>query len=301
MTYYNDSLENYPNYDLDNENEEDEDNEEEKNEDNKEEKGVDEIIEVKKKDQKSIEQIENNISTQKEEKTDKKKEEEKNIKVNNKNDKNDDDKTSFCHIIFHKGEDIDISQRTIFQCYEEINNRNYLIFKKRIKIKILLLFEEQFLYFLKDRRIISIFDLNKLFDYKVEKKNKYYLFSLIFLRDDNLFERNTKELLFEENEGEKFEDYLIKILEKIEATFLEEIFDLNEEDEEDEKKEEEEENDDQEAEKKEEEIKNNENKIIEKKRNKKEENKIIKKQFNKFNIKGDDFSKLSSSREIWNK
>jgi hypothetical protein len=317
MNYYNDSLENDPNFGLNDENEEDEENDEEKKENNtedkKEETGIDEIIEIK-KDSKNPnenpkEKNENEISTKKEEKenNDDKKEEEKTIKVLYKNEDNiNNDKTSYCHIIFHKGEDIDVSMKKIFECYEEISNRNFLLFKKRVKIKTLLFFEEQYIYILRDkivdndnqklRRISNILDLNKLFDYKVSKKENNYLFTLDFLKEDNLLERNLKNLLFDENVGEEFEDYLIKMLEKIDATFLDEIFEQNEEDDEDEKDKEKENSNEKENNEKNE----NEDKDNEKDKEKIEENKNNPKVYKRVILQGDDLNiKLSSSREIF--
>ena len=55
--------------------------------------------------------------------------------------------------------------------------------------------------------------------------------------NDNLFERNSKNLLFEEKEGENFENYLIDILEKIDSVFLDEMFGEDEEEEEEDEKE----------------------------------------------------------------
>ena len=329
MNYYNDSLENDPNFGLNDENEEDEENDEEKKENNtkdkKEETGIDEIIEIK-KDNKNPnenpkEKNENEISTKKEEKenNDDKKEEEKTIKVLYKNEDNiNNDKTSYCHIIFHKGEDIDVSMKKIFECYEEISNRNFLLFKKRVKIKTLLFFEEQYIYILRDkivdndnqklRRISNILDLNKLFDYKVSKKENNYLFTLDFLKEDNLLERNLKNLLFDENVGEEFEDYLIKMLEKIDATFLDEIFEQNEEnneeDDEDEKKEDEKDKEKENSNEKENNEKNekneNEDKDNEKDKEKIEENKNNLKVYKRVILQGDDLNiKLSSSREIF--
>jgi len=173
-------------------------------------------------------------------------EEDKTVKIHYKNDE-EDYKTSFCHIIFHNGIDIDITRKKVFECYEQSSNRKYLFFKKTTKIKTLLFIEEHYLYLLKDiiidktndklRRINNKFDLNKLFDYKIKKKDNDLLFTLDFLLDDNLFERNEKNLLFEEKEGENFENYLIDTLEKIDSVFLDEIFGDDEEEEEEEEKE----------------------------------------------------------------
>ena len=173
-------------------------------------------------------------SNKKENKEDKDKkeeegEEDKTVKIHYKNDE-EDYKTSFCHIIFHNGIDIDITRKKIFECYEQSSNRKYIFFKKATKIKTLLFIEEHYLYLLKDiiidktndklRRINNKYDINNLFDYKIKKKDNYLLFTLDFLLDDNLFERKEKNLLFEEKEGEIFENYLIDTLEKIEPLLL---------------------------------------------------------------------------------
>ena len=294
INYYNDSLENDPNFGIENE-----------NEDNKnKENGVDEIIEIKKE----ITNKEKKDSNEKVENSDIKKAEEKAIKIHYKNSNySKNDKTSSCHIIFHIGVDIDISSKTIFECYELVNKNNFLLFKKDIKIKTLIFLEEQYIYLLKDilinnnneklRRIFFRYDLNKLFDYSINKKENKYLFKLEFLKDDNFFERNNKLLLFEENEGEKFEEYLIEVLEKIDATFLDEIFEQNEDDDDDDEEEEEEEEEKVEKKKN---LKNdkkniNENKILQKNEDKGKKDKI----FIKNNLEGKDLNlKISTSRDF---
>ena len=276
-------MENDPNFGLENEEEE----ENEKEEDKIEEKGEEEIIEIKKENP-SEKEKEN--SEKENQNTDDKKEEGKTVKVFYKNSNND--KTSFCHLIFHNGFDIDISTKKIFECYDHINRRNLLLFKKSTNIKSFIFIEEQYMYILKDiiinknndylRRINNKFDLNTLFDYNVQKEQDKYLFTFDFIQNNNLFERNTKHLLFEEKEGEKFEELLIETLEKIEADFIDEIFAQEEEndeegDEDDEKKDEKEKKDD------------NEIKINEK------EKKVNK----KISLEGKDLNvKLSSSREF---
>ena len=146
------------------------------------------------------------------------------------------------------------------------------------------------------RRISNRFDLNKLFDYKVERSDNNYLFSFDFLKNENLLERYMKHLLFEQNDGVRFEDYLIEILEKIDATYLDEIFE-NEDGEEEEEEEEEEEKDEKENSTKDvDEQKNEENNDKEKKDEKNEENKEKIRVFKKVNL--DDGIKNSSSREI---
>ena len=302
INYQNDSLENDPNFGLNNEEEEEEN---EKEEDNKEEKGEEEIIEIKKenpseKEKENTEKENQNI--------DDKKEEGKTVKVFYKNANND--KTSFCHVIFHNGFDIDISTKKIFECYEHINRRNLLLFKKSINLKSFIFIEEQYLYILKDininknnehlRRINNKLDLNTLFDYKVQKEQDKYLFTFDFIQNNNLFERNMKHLLFEEKEGEKFEELLIDTLEKIEADFLDEIF--GQEEENDEEEEEEDGEDSKKNEKDEKDKKDkNENKINENedKDNDEEEKKEKKdkKAIKKISLEGKDSNvKLSSSR-----
>ena len=293
INYQNDSLENDPNFGLENEEEEIE-----KEEDKKEEKDEEEIIEIKKENQ----------SEKENQNIDDKKEEGKTVKVFYKNANND--KTSFCHVFFHNGFDIDISTKKIFECYEHISKRNLLLFKKSTNIKSFIFIEEQYLYILKDitinknndniRRINNKLDLNTLFDYKVQKEEDKYLFTFDFIQNNNLFERNIKHLLFEEKEGEKFEELLIETLEKIEADFLDEIFDHEEENDE-----EEEEGDDEKKNEKDENDKkdDNENKINEKDENKNKEEekkeKKDKKSIKKISLDGKDLNvKLSSSREF---
>ena len=183
----------------------------------------------------------------------------------NENDKNN-DKISFCHFIFHKGVDIDISTKKLFSCYEQSNSKTFIIFnsKKYSKTKTLLFFDEQYLYLLKDievntqnknlRRINDKYDLNKLFDYTTIKKENSYEFCLDFLVEENFLDRKIKNLLFEENEAELFENEMLEILEKIDSIYISENH--NEEEEEEENDEEDEKEDDK---KKEDESSNNDN------------------------------------------
>ena len=284
-----------PNFGLENEEEENE-----KEEDKKE--GEEEIIEIQKE---NPSEKKDNQENNKEDK----KEEGKTVKVFYKNANND--KTSYCHIIFHKGFDVDISTKKTIECYEHINSRNLLLFKKSTNIKSFIFIEDQYMYLLKDiiinkdndnlRRINKKLDLNTLFDYKVQKEEDKYLFTFDFIQNNNLFERNIKYLLFEEKEGEKFEELLIDTLEKIEADFLDEIFDQeeeNDEEEEEEKKDGDDENNEKENNGKKD---DNKNKINENDENKeKEEKKEMKeKVFKKISLEGQDLNiKLSSSREI---
>ena len=226
-----------------------------------------------------------------------------------KNDE-EDYKTSFCHVILHNGIDIDITRKKVFECYEQNSNRNFLFFKKTTKIKTLLFIEEHYLYLLKDiivdktndnlRRINNKYDLNKLFDYKITKKENNLLFTLDFLLDDNLFERNVKNLLFEEKEGENFENYMVEILEKIDSVFLDEMFGDDEEEEEEDEKEGNNEGDKKEDNKNEEEKEKDEDKKEEK-----IENKDLKKMFKRieFDEGKDSFNSnmKSSSRYVLKK
>ena len=151
----------------------------------------------------------------------------------------------------------------------------------------------------KIRRISNRFDLNKLFDYKIKAKDNNLLFTFEFLKEENLFERTTKNLLFEDKDGELFEEYLIEILEKIDATFLDEIFEKNDDEEEEEDEKEgkigEEEN---KEEKDKNEIKDNIN-IDNENENDNNLEKNKKKEYKKVILEGKDLNlKLSSSREI---
>ena len=117
--------------------------------------------------------------------------------------------------------------------------------------------------------------------------------------DDNLFERSSKNLLFEEKEGENFENYLIDTLEKIDSVFLDEIFGDDEEEEEDDEKEGKEEGENKEDNKNDEE--NNEGD----KKEEKKENKDLKKMFKRieFDDGKDSFNSnmKSSSRFVLKK
>lgn len=299
MNYYNDSLVNDPDFiqDINTGGVEDEKKETAA--------GVEEEIQIKKKEEKKPEEQEK--SEKKEEKVENgengenainENNEEKTIKVLYKDGNNANiDKTSYCHPVFYNGVDIDINTKKIIECYENVNTRNFLFFKKKTKIKTLVFFEEQYLYLLKDivvnknnenlRRISNRFDLNKLFDYNTTQENKNYLFTFDFIKNDNLLERNIKTLLFTEDDGERFENMLIDVLENYECTFLDEIF---EDDNEGEEEEEDEKEDGQENDN------NNENENEENKND--EENK--KKDFKRISLedaKEVDLKK-SSSREI---
>ena len=157
----------------------------------------------------------------------------------------------------------------------------------------MLFIEEHYLYFLKDiiinknnenlRRINNKYDLNKLFDYKIDKKDKNSLITLDFLHDDNILERILKKIEFEEKEGENFEKYLVDTLQKIDSVFFDEIFGDNDEDD-NEGEEEEDEKDEgkNDGEKNEKEDKN-ENKNMENQEGI-NENKIKKKVFKRINF-----------------
>ena len=230
--------------------------------------------------------------------------EEKTVKVHYKDGTND--KTSYSHIIFYNGVDIDINTKKIIECYENVNKRNFLLFTKKTNIKTLLFIEEQYLYLLKDvvinkknenlRRISNRFDLNKLFDYNVTKQDKNYLFTFDFIKNENLLDRNVKNLLFTQDDGERFEEMLIDTMEKYEVNFLEEIFEDQAQEDEEEEDEKEEKDDSQEKDKdnaeKKEDNQKDDNKEDENKDKKKEPKRIILE-----DTKENDFKK-SSSREI---
>jgi len=166
------------------------------------------------------------------------------IYLNNENPNND--KISFCHFIFQKGIDIDISKMKIFTCQEKVNGGMFFTSKKYNKIKTLLFIDEHYLYFLKDkiinkknetiRRINDKYDLSKLFSYSTNIKENKIEYSLNFLVEDNFLDRKIKNLLFEEKEGEIFEHNLLETLDKIDTVF---IYDDNEEEEEEGEEEEE--------------------------------------------------------------
>ena len=126
---------------------------------------------------------------------------------------------------------------------------------------------------------------------KFKKKENNYLFTFEFLKDDNLFDRVIKNLLFEEKDGELFEEYLIDVLEKIDATFLDEIFEQNGDDEEEEE-EEDEKNDE----------KNGGNEDEKNKNEIKDDNNIKNgnnmDNYKKIHLEGKDSTIKSSSREI---
>ena len=161
-------------------------------------------------------------------------EENKDIKAPYSNDKNiNNEKISSCHTVFHLGIDVDISRKKIFVCDE--GGRDLLFFlKKKRKIKTLLFFEEHYIYILKDivvnrnneklRRIRAKLDLNKLYNYQIDEKKDNLLFTLQFIKNDNYFDRMAKKLLFDKTEGELFDGYLFDYLEKIDATFLGDIY-----------------------------------------------------------------------------
>lgn len=157
------------------------------------------------------------------------------------------DKISFCHFILQKGTDVDItSKKDIFACFEKVKNKTFFSSEKYSKIQTIILIDEHYLYLLKNisinknnsnlRRIKEKFDLNKLFDYTIQKKYNNYEFALDFLIEENFLDRKMKYLLFEEKEAENFENYLLETLEKIDSIFINEN---NEEDEEEEEEQEE--------------------------------------------------------------
>ena len=234
--FYNDSLENDPEYNEEEEEEVEEKKEEPENIENKDNKiNVEEVIEVKKNDMSSKEFIKDSKDSNL---FDEKKEI---IKENVNNIKTADDKTSFCHFIYFEGEDIDISRKKAIDCYEQTNN--FVLFKKFSKVKKLLFIEEQFLYILKDfavnktdekiRRISKKFDLSKLCNIEAKEENKKYVYKLQFLKND-YFDRETRIFIFEEEEGNVFYELLSETLEKIESTFFSDLSDEENEEEEEE-------------------------------------------------------------------
>jgi hypothetical protein len=234
--FYNDSLENDPEYNEEEEEEVEEKKEEpENNEDKEKNVNIEEIIEVKKNDISSKEFIKDSKDSSLFENI---------IEVNKGNDNNvklPDDKTSFCHFIYFEGEDIDISRKKAIDCYEQTNN--FVLFKKFSKVKKLIFIEEQFLYILKDfavnktdekiRRISKKFDLGKLCNIEAKEENKKYVYKLQFLKND-YFDRETRIFIFEEDEGNLFYDLLSETLEKIESTFFSDLSDDENEEEEEE-------------------------------------------------------------------
>ena len=124
--------------------------------------------------------------------------------------------------------------------------------KKYNKIQSILFIDEHYLYILKNisinknnqnlRRISDKFDLNKLFDYTINKIKNHYEFSLDFLIAENFLDRKQKFLLFDEREAENFENYLLEILEKIDSIYVNENNEESEEEEEEEEENNEEKN-----------------------------------------------------------
>ena len=102
--------------------------------------------------------------------------------------------------------------------------------------------------------------------------------------------------MFEEKDGELFEEYLIDVLEKIDATFLDEIFEQNGDDEEEEEEEDEkkdEKNGENEDEKNKNEIKDDNNI-----KNGDNMEKDKKNNYKKIYLEGKDSTIKSSSREV---
>ena len=77
-----------------------------------------------------------------------------------------------------------------------------------------------------------MYDLNKLFDYTINKVDDNYEFSFDFLVEDNFLDRKKKNLLFEEKEADMFENGLLSTLEKIDSVYISHNNEDNEEEEE---------------------------------------------------------------------
>ena len=160
-------------------------------------------------------------------------------------------------------------------CHEKIKKYSFISSKKYNNIQTILFIDEHYLYLLKNkninnnnqnlRRINEIYDLNKLFNYTINKINDNYEFSLDFLVEENFLDRKKKNLLFEEKEADIFEDDLLTTLAKIDSVYI----GLTNEQEEEEEEENEEKNEDKKNDEKDnEEIINKGNKIkIDKEKN----------------------------------
>ena len=216
---------------------------------------MEEIIEVKK------DESEKKIKDKKEEKVIKEKDnevpisnenlklDEQKVKVIYKEKKNDvEDKTSFCHSIIFEGEDIDVTRLKIYECFEQTGT-NFIIFKKKSKVKRLIYFDEQFIYIIKDnlvnnnnvklRRIYRRYDLSKLCNIELNNENDEFKFALHFLKND-YFEREIKTFFFKQEEGRLFYQQLADTIENIESTFFNDLFEYEDNDEENEEDEDEE-------------------------------------------------------------
>ena len=210
---------------------------------------VEEIIEVKKDEsnKKPIKAKEDDIPASKDNlKIDEHKE--KVIYQNNRKDSND--KTSFAHSIIFEGEDIDITRKKVYECLEQTGT-NFIIFKKKNKTKRLILFEEKFLYILKEitgtnnsniniRRISRRYDLSKLCNIELSNSDDEFKFSLHFLKND-YFDREVKVLFFNQEEGRLFYQKLADTIEEIESSFFDDLFEYEDDDDDEEKEEEDEE------------------------------------------------------------
>jgi len=245
INYYNDSLEN--------DNYEEEEEEKEEKEEKLDKNNVEEIIEVKKDESKKtpIKAKEEDIPISKDIlKIDENKE--KVIYQNNKKDSND--KTSFAHSIIFEGEDIDITRKKVYECLEQTGT-NFIIFKKKNKTKRLILFDEKFLYILKEivgtnnniniRRISRRYDLSKLCNIELTNSDDEFKFSLHFLKND-YFDREVKVLFFNQEEGRLFYQKLADTIEEIESSFFDDLFEYEDDGDDEEKEEEDEDKGDKE-------------------------------------------------------
>ena len=245
INYYNDSLEN--------DNYEEEEEEKEEKEEKLDKNNVEEIIEVKKDESKKtpIKAKEEDIPISKDIlKIDENKE--KVIYQNNKKDSND--KTTFAHSIIFEGEDIDITRKKVYECLEQTGT-NFIIFKKKNKTKRLILFDEKFLYILKEiagtnnniniRRISRRYDLSKLCNIELTNSDDEFKFSLHFLKND-YFDREVKVLFFNQEEGRLFYQKLADTIEEIESSFFDDLFEYEDDGDDEEKEEEDEDKGDKE-------------------------------------------------------
>ena len=205
--------------------------------DNEKENQNNNIINKNEKEEEEDDNKNNNIEN-KEENTNK-------VQIDLSNDNSKNNKISFCHFILPKGIDIDITKKKdVFFCFEKIKNKTFFSAEKYSKMQTIILFDEHYLYLLKNnninktnsnlRRIKEKFDLNKLFDYNIQKKSNKFEFALDFLIEQNFLDRKMKYLLFEEKEAENFENHLLETLEKIDSIFINEGNEENEEEEEEE-------------------------------------------------------------------
>ena len=146
--------------------------------------------------------------------------------------------------MIRKGIDIDMTNFKFFICREQVNSKIFFVLKKYSKIDSLVLFDENYLYVLKDivinkkneklRRINDIYDLRQLLNYNVTKKQNGFEYTLNFILEKNFLDRKIKKFLFEEKEAIGFETLLLDTLDTIETLY---VNDYDEEEDEEEEKE----------------------------------------------------------------